>query len=380
MNFTEGPMAEAYGSEGGYNMGYPAGVTIIDMVPDHIKHMVHPHWANYPPVNPMWHYLLGMVYVILGFFSFTGNGLVMYLFFNHANLRTPANKLIFNLTFSDFCMMLSQFPWFAYNCFNGGVWSFSPFACELYACLGSITGLCSLWTLAFISFDRYNVIVNGMQATPLSNKGAMARLGFCWGYATMMAVPPFFGWGKYIPEGILDSCSFDYLTRDDIMIRTHGMALIVFNFCIPVTIIAGAYVMIVKAVTAHESAMRAQAAKMNVKDLRGNADANKMSAEVRIAKVAICNVTLWLICWTPYAKIVAQGVFFDQSSITPIASMLPALIAKSASGYNPVVYAINHPRFRLAMTKSFPGFCVHENEPDNASTATEANTTQEEKA
>merc|ERR1739842_273934 len=105
-------------------------------------------------------------------------------------------------------------------------------------------------------------------------------------------------------------------------------------------IIAGAYIMIVKAIWAHEAAM------MNVKDLRGNKDANEMSAEVKIAKVAITNVTLWLVFWTPYAWVVAQGVFLDQSAITPMASMLPALIAKSASGYNPVVYAINHPRFK----------------------------------
>ena len=37
---------------------------------------------------------------------------------------------------------------------------------------------------------------------------------FCWLYAIAWNIPPFVGWGRYIPEGILDSCSFDYLTRD----------------------------------------------------------------------------------------------------------------------------------------------------------------------
>ena len=63
-----------------------------------------------------------------------------------------------------------------------------------------------------------------------------------------------------------------------------------------------------------------------------------------------------------------QGVFLDQSVITPLSCILPSLILKTASGYNPVVYAINHPRFRLAMAKSFPGFCINEKEfvPDNS--------------
>lgn len=65
-----------------------------------------------------------------------GNGMVILLFLKNKNLRTPANFLVANLAFSDLSMMLSQFPFFAYNCFSGGVWMFSPFFCELYACLG----------------------------------------------------------------------------------------------------------------------------------------------------------------------------------------------------------------------------------------------------
>jgi len=368
-----GPIAQAYGSGGGATFGFPAGMTVVDTVPDHIKHLVHPHWANYPPVNPMWHMLLGTIYIFLGAISLFGNGMVMLLFFKTPNLRTPANYLVVNLAFSDLCMMMSQFPMFTWNCFNGGVWLFSAFACELYACLGAITGLCSLWTLAFISFDRYNVIVNGVSGTPLTKGRAMFYLLFCWCYAIGWSLPPFFGWGRYIPEGILDSCSFDYLTRD-FNLRTYGMAIFTFDFCIPASTIIFAYVFIVKAIVAHESAMKAQAKKMNVTNLRSNADANAQSAEVRIAKVALTNVALWMICWVPYASVVVQGLFGDKSTITPLVSILPALLAKTASCYNPVIYAINHPKFRLALKKQMPGFCIHEEEAktdDSKSTATQ---------
>lgn len=42
----------------------------------------------------------------------------------------------------------------------------------------------------------------------------MILISFCWIYATAWSILPYFGFGRYIPEGILDSCSFDYLTRD----------------------------------------------------------------------------------------------------------------------------------------------------------------------
>jgi r-opsin len=53
-------------------------------------------------------------------------------------LRTPSNLLVLNLAIMDMLMLLSQFPFFVYNCFQGGVWAFSPFMCELYACFGTL--------------------------------------------------------------------------------------------------------------------------------------------------------------------------------------------------------------------------------------------------
>merc|ERR1719402_1667139 len=136
--------------------------------------------------------------------------------------------------------------------------------------------------------------------------------------------------------------------------------------------------MIIKAISEHEASMRAQAAKMNVKSLR-TAEANDQRAEIRIAKTAMFNIALWIGCWTPYAAITLQGSLGDFSGLKPLTTTLPALPAKSASCYNPFVYAIGHPKFREAMTIHMSWFCVHEPEPksDNTSSGT---TTAVEKA
>lgn len=372
------PVAEAYSVPAQPNYGYASGVTLVDLVPDHFKHMVHPHWSAFPPVNPMWHYVLGIVYIFLGFIAVFGNGLVVYLYMKEKNLKSPSNLLVVNLACSDFIMLLTNFPVFTYNCFSGGYWMFSDTYCELYAALGAVTGLCSIWSLVFISYDRYNVIVNGVGGKPLSSGKAMMMMLFCWGYAIGWSLPPFFGWGKYIPEGILTSCSFDYLTRD-FNTRSYGIAIFVFDYCIPMFIICFSYIFIVKAICDHEAAMKEQARKMKVDNLRSNAQSAE-SAELRIAKVAMTNVALWILCWTPYATIAMQGLFMDQSSITPLATMLPALLAKSCSCYNPIVYAINHPKYRLALQKHVSWFCVHENEIASGDDSRSTETTNEKAA
>jgi len=357
MQNNTGPQVAYYGSQEA-SFGYPAGMTVVDFVPETIKHMVHEHWYSFPPVNPMWHYLLGVIYIFLGFFSIVGNSLVIYLYFKSKALQSPANLLIVNLAFSDMIMLTTNFPPFAYNCFNGGRWMFSPFFCELYAAFGAVTGVCSIWSLVMISYDRYNIICNGFNGPKLTYGKARLMCLWCWAMAIGWALPPFFGWGKYIPEGILDSCSYDYISQD-FNTRSYNMCIIFFDFCMPATIIVGSYVFIVKAICAHENAMREQAKKMNVANLRSN-EAESQRAEVRIAKTAIANVTLWLCCWVPYAAITIQGVSGNYENITPLVTLLPALLAKSASCYNPFVYAISHPKFRLAITQHLPWFCVHE--------------------
>ena len=95
--------------------------------------------------------------------------------------------------------------------------------------------------MAAISYDRYNVIVNGMSGNRmntsdwknskfwltilsdnfdfdslllvLKEKAIMVVL-VCWICAGFWNATPVLGWGKYIPEGLGTECSFDYLTRD----------------------------------------------------------------------------------------------------------------------------------------------------------------------
>jgi len=379
-NFTGELMAQALVSASAYSQGtsfgYPDGVTLVDMASDHMKPYIDKHWYNFPPVNPMWHYVLGLIYIFLLFFSISGNGLVVYLFMKHDPIKTPSNFLVVNLALSDLIMLTTNCPFFVYNCFNDGKWSFSIGYCSTYAALGAVTGVCSIWTLACISADRYNIICNGFNGPKLTKGKATIMAGFCWIIAVACAAPPFFGWGGYSPEGILTSCSFDYLSQD-IGTITYNLFMFIFDYCCPLLVIIGSYAMIIKAIAAHEAAMRAQAAKMNVKSLR-TAEANEQRAEIRIAKTAMFNIALWIGCWTPYAAITLQGCFGDFSGLKPLTTTLPALLAKSASCYNPFVYAIGHPKFRQAMTIHMPWFCVHEAEAkaDNAS----AGTTEEQKA
>ena len=103
----------------------------------------------------------------------------------------------------------------------------------------------------------------------------------------------------------------------------------IFNYFIPLTMIGCFYSSIVKAVVAHEAALKAQAKKMNVDSLRSGAKDDEDSAEVKIAKVAITNVLLWICIWTPYAAISAFPALGAGEYVTPLVSQLPSFMGNS---------------------------------------------------
>ena len=124
------------------------------------------------------------------------------------------------------------------------------------------------------------------------------------------------------------------------------MCCFVFCFCIPFVIIVGCYISIVQAIFKHEDELREQAKKMNVTSLRSNADQDAVSAEIKAAKVAIINVTLWVIAWIPFGIVTLWGTWGDPSGITPLINELPVILAKTACVYNPIIYALSHPKYR----------------------------------
>ena len=84
---------------------------------------------------------------------------------------------------------------------------------------------------------------------------------------------------------------------------------------------------------AHEAALKAQAKKMNVDSLRSAGKDNEESTEVKIAKVAITNVLLWICIWTPYAAVSALPALGYKSAVTPLVSQLPCFFGKLHSSF-----------------------------------------------
>ncbi|XP_028331800.1 melanopsin-A-like [Gouania willdenowi] len=296
------------------------------------------------------HYTIGVVILCVGITGMLGNILVIYAFCRSRSLRTPSNIFIINLAVTDLLMCLTQTPIFFITSMHKH-WIFGKKGCELYAFCGALFGICSMMTLMVIAVDRYVVITR-----PLASLGAMSRrkalsiLAVAWLYSMGWSLPPFFGWSAYVPEGLMTSCSWDYMTFTP-SVRSYTMLLFTFVFFFPLFIIIFCYCCIFRAIRHTTRAIT----KINSAGMRNSAKKfHKMRSEWKMAKIALIVILLFVISWAPYscAALTAFAGYADM--LTPYMNSVPAVIAKASAIHNPIIYAITHPKYRSAISRYVP--------------------------
>ncbi|XP_029717700.2 opsin-3 [Aedes albopictus] len=328
------------------------------------QHLVHEHWKDFPAPPYYMHLLLAMIYFVLMNVSLIGNGIVVWIFSTSKSLRNGSNMFVVNLAIFDLLMMC-EMPMFLVNSFAGHLVGFET-GCAVYAALGSLSGIGGSITNAVIAYDRYRTISN-----PLDGRLNRVQCGILifitWLWAMPFTLLPVFKiWGRYIPEGFLTTCSFDYLT-DDSDTRVFVGCIFTWAYVIPMILICYFYGRLFGHVSKHELMLKNQARKMNVESLAANRNEKAQSVEMRIARAAFTIFFLFVCAWTPYAIVTMIGAFGDRTLLTPFFTMIPAVCAKIVSCLDPWVYAISHPKYRQELERRLPWMGIKE-PGDNIST------------
>ncbi|XP_046798747.1 melanopsin isoform X1 [Gallus gallus] len=297
------------------------------------------------------HYTIGTVILIVGITGTLGNFLVIYAFCRSRTLQKPANIFIINLAVSDFLMSITQSPVFFTNSLHKR-WIFGEKGCELYAFCGALFGITSMITLMVIALDRYFVITKPLASVRvMSKKKALIILVGVWLYSLAWSLPPFFGWSAYVPEGLLTSCSWDYMTFTP-SVRAYTMLLFCFVFFIPLIAIIYSYVFIFEAIKKANKSVQTFGCKHGNRELQKQY--HRMKNEWKLAKIALIVILLYVISWSPYS-VVALVAFAGYSHVlTPFMNSVPAVIAKASAIHNPIIYAITHPKYRTAIATYVP--------------------------
>ena len=217
----------------------------------------------------------------------------------------------------------------------------------MYGTITGIAGLVTINSLAVIAMYRYISVARVRSIANASKTKTMKAIIFTWTYATMWSIAPVFGWGSYRLDGVRTTCTFDYLTRTPSNIG-FIIGMCVFEFVLPILAILFAYFRIftVMILRRRELDLSVKAKKSKKISLRVTKQQYRVKAEMRTALIIIGLVVLFIVAWLPYAVVAMIGLFGNQASLTPYVSSVAGLFAKTSTVYNPIVYALIHPKFK----------------------------------
>nr|XP_020474276.1 melanopsin-B-like isoform X2 [Monopterus albus] len=231
-------------------------------------------------------------------------------------------------------------------------WSCMLFSgCKMYAFCGALFGITSMITLLAISIDRYVVITKPLQAILwTSKKRTCLIIALVWLYSLAWSLAPLIGWSSYIPEGLMTSCTWDYVTSTPAN-KSYTLMLCCFVFFIPLGIISYCYVCMFLA-TRHASRdlekLGSQVRKSTL------IQQQSIKTEWKLAKIAAVIIIVFVLSWSPYACVTLIAWAGYASILNPYSKAVPAVIAKASAIYNPFIYAIIHSKYRDTLAENVP--------------------------
>lgn len=296
-------------------------------------------------------YVIAGVYALLAVLAISLNTPVLVTFIKDRTLRTPSNKLIISIMVGDWLHAVLAYPLgVVANTSPGSHGAFPRAGCVFYAFITTFLSFGIMLHHAAFAIERAIVIQNAVTSWNNVIKLNLV-IAALWAFALLWTCFPLFGWSAYVPEGDSVLCSIHWQspeTRDIAFI----FCIFFFFFFAPIVAMVTAYCKIfltVKKMT------------QNAHDMWGkNAPPTQeaIQSEKKTARMAFVMSFCFLFAWTPYAIVSLYAVIRKSERIPSLVGILPALFAKTAACYNPVIYFLLFEKFRESLKKTMRAvFC-----------------------
>ncbi|XP_073437401.1 vertebrate ancient opsin-like [Dendrobates tinctorius] len=287
----------------------------------------HHYGTDQANLSPTGHLLVAVSLGIIGSLGFFNNLLVLVFFCQYKVLRSPINMLLMNISMSDLMVCILGTP-FSFAASTQGRWLIGRAGCIWYGFVNTLFGTVSLVSLAVLSYERYSTMLRYTEADATNYRKAWLGILVSWSYSLFWTLPPLFGWSSYGPEGPGTTCSVNWHSRDATN-TSYIVCLFIFCLALPFFMIVYCYGRLLVA----------------IKQVSGVTKVAARTREQRVLIMVIVMVICFLLCWLPYGIMALIATFGRPGLITPSASIIPSVLAKSSTVYNPIIYIFLNKQF-----------------------------------
>ncbi|XP_062869384.1 opsin 6, group member a [Trichomycterus rosablanca] len=297
------------------------------------------------PLSDQGETIIGVYLILLGWMSWFGNSIVIFVLFKQRATLQPTDFLTLNLAISDASISVFGYSRGILEIFNvfqdNGYLITSIWTCQVDGFFTLLFGLGSIATLTAISITRYIKGCHPTKAHFITNTTVAVSIVFIWIGALFWSSAPLLGWGSYTDRGY-GTCEIDWAKANHSSgHKSYIITILILCFLIPVLIMLFSYISIINTVK-RGNAMSAEG------DLTDRQ--RKIERDVTIVSIVVC--TAFILAWSPYAVVsMWSACGFHVPSLT---SIFTRLFAKSASFYNPLIYFGLSSKFRRDVSVLLP--------------------------
>ncbi|XP_064365511.1 opsin-5-like isoform X2 [Dromaius novaehollandiae] len=289
------------------------------------------------PVTEQGETIIGFYLLALGWLSWFGNSIVIFVLYKQRALLQPTDYLTFNLAVSDASISVFGYSRGIIEIFNvfrdDGFIITSIWTCQVDGFLTLLFGLASINTLTVISVTRYIKGCHPERGHCISNSSMTVALILIWIAAFFWSAAPLLGWGSYT-DRMYGTCEIDWAKANfSTIYKSYIVSIFIFCFFLPVIVMIFSYVSIINTVKLS-----------HVLTGLGDPTDRQRRMERDVTRVSIVICTAFIIAWSPYAVISIWSACGH--SVPNLTSILASLFAKSASFYNPIIYFGMSSKFR----------------------------------
>ncbi|XP_054841616.1 opsin-5-like [Eublepharis macularius] len=281
--------------------------------------------------------VIGFYLLALGWMSWFGNSIVIFVLYKQRTILQPTDYLTFNLAISDASISIFGYSRGIIEIFNvfrdDGFLITSIWTCQIDGFMTLLFGLASINTLTVISVTRYIKGCHPIRVHYISNSSIFVTLVLIWVAAFFWSVAPVLGWGSYT-DRMYGTCEIDWAKANySTIYKAYIVSIFICCFFLPVTVMIFSYVSIINTVKSSHALSGV-----------GDPTDRQRRTERSVSRVSIVICTAFITAWSPYAVISMWSA--SGNPVPNLTSILASLFAKSASFYNPIIYFGMSSKFR----------------------------------
>ena len=261
------------------------------------------------------------------------NGLVLVLFVKRAQLRTPANYVLFSLAACDFITGIINIPLFIIVAFTPVFASFTD-EVKLYMnllvnVLNNFTAISVCYHILAATTEKYLSVIWPVKHRSITRKTVFKVLQVAWALSFIVA---------FIP---LTWVNMEYTETQGKLSLGHVIFCLVAVFLLPYTFMIYAFVVIFKSISNRGKVKRSIISRSH--------SSRQAALERRCLILFAFMATIFLVCWLPWFIYMLLYRINGNMEHMDIAAQVLLLVRYATSIINPVLYTFFRRDFKTAL-------------------------------